>query len=419
MSRLFANNRATTLSGNITALQTNIPVTNGSAFPEITGADTFFVTLDNGAGVYEILLCTAHSAGGTTLTCTRGQDGTAATTWSAGDLIEMRVVAKEYEEFVAETDATVNLTGDLTVDGTVSFPNVPLDVPSGGTGKQSHTANALLVGAGTLDVAELLPAGDGTPKHVLATSDGVAWASQSTDDVVTSAVIVTALTGNPLPVAQGGTGLTTLTANNVILGDGTNDVKLVAPGTSGNVLTSNGTTWTSTALPAESPRGYVKYTANDTFVVPAGVTTVWVTAQAGGGGGAGASGGQVGYGGRAGSAAYRFAVSVTPGAAKAVTIGVGGSAGGAPGSGGAGTATSFSTDLSLSGGAGGPALNASTVGVFTVYGEAGLFSPAASGAAAANSGGGGAGCGVNGGPGVLSGNAGGSGFLIVEWGLNN
>ena len=48
-----------------------------------------------------------------------------------------------------------------------------------------------------------------------------------------------------LAVASGGTGATSLTANNVILGNGTSAVQVVAPGTSGNVLTSNGTTWTS------------------------------------------------------------------------------------------------------------------------------------------------------------------------------
>lgn len=54
-----------------------------------------------------------------------------------------------------------------------------------------------------------------------------------------------------LPVANGGTGATTLTANNVLLGNGTSAVQVVAPGTTGNVLTSNGTTWASTA-PAAS-----------------------------------------------------------------------------------------------------------------------------------------------------------------------
>jgi hypothetical protein len=37
-----------------------------------------------------------------------------------------------------------------------------------------------------------------------------------------------------------------LTANNVLLGNGTGAPLVVAPGTAGNVLTSNGTTWQST-----------------------------------------------------------------------------------------------------------------------------------------------------------------------------
>ena len=50
-----------------------------------------------------------------------------------------------------------------------------------------------------------------------------------------------------LPIANGGTGATALTANNVVLGNGTSAVQVVAPSTSGNVLTSDGTTWASTA----------------------------------------------------------------------------------------------------------------------------------------------------------------------------
>ena len=54
-----------------------------------------------------------------------------------------------------------------------------------------------------------------------------------------------------LAVANGGTGATTLTANNVVLGNGTSAVQVVAPGTSGNLLTSDGTTWAS-STPAAS-----------------------------------------------------------------------------------------------------------------------------------------------------------------------
>jgi len=62
-----------------------------------------------------------------------------------------------------------------------------------------------------------------------------------------------------LGVDQGGTGLTTLTANNVILGNGTSTPTFVAPSTNGNVLVSNGTTWTS-AAPAASGVSQAKAT---------------------------------------------------------------------------------------------------------------------------------------------------------------
>lgn len=58
-----------------------------------------------------------------------------------------------------------------------------------------------------------------------------------------------------LAVGSGGTGATSLTVNNVVLGNGTSPVQLVAPGTSGNVLTSNGTTWASTAPAAQTYPG--------------------------------------------------------------------------------------------------------------------------------------------------------------------
>lgn len=69
-----------------------------------------------------------------------------------------------------------------------------------------------------------------------------------------------------LPVANGGTGASTLTANNVILGNGTSAVQFVAPGTSGNVLQSNGTTWVSGSPPSGAP------TVNNSQASPQSVT---------------------------------------------------------------------------------------------------------------------------------------------------
>lgn len=64
---------------------------------------------------------------------------------------------------------------------------------------------------------------------------------------LTLANVTISSVSTPVTATQGGTGLTTLTANNVMLGNGTGTVLFVAPGTTGNVLVSNGTTWTSNA----------------------------------------------------------------------------------------------------------------------------------------------------------------------------
>jgi microcystin-dependent protein len=71
-------------------------------------------------------------------------------------------------------------------------------------------------------------------------------------DVTGSGTTAITTTLATVGVAKGGTGLTTLTANNVILGNGTSTPSFVAPGSSGNLLTSNGTTWQSTTPAASS-----------------------------------------------------------------------------------------------------------------------------------------------------------------------
>jgi hypothetical protein len=83
------------------------------------------------------------------------------------------------------------------------------------------------------------------------TSSQTNWDAAYTNRI-TSANSPLSITSNALslgtvPVSSGGTGANTLAANNVLLGNGTSALQVVAPGTSGNVLTSNGTTWTSAA----------------------------------------------------------------------------------------------------------------------------------------------------------------------------
>lgn len=68
-------------------------------------------------------------------------------------------------------------------------------------------------------------------------------ASQNKTAVDITGGTVTGITD--LAVADGGTGASTLTG--VVIGNGTSAMTAVAPGTSGNVLKSNGSAWTSAA----------------------------------------------------------------------------------------------------------------------------------------------------------------------------
>jgi hypothetical protein len=77
-----------------------------------------------------------------------------------------------------------------------------------------------------------------------------------------------------LPVANGGTGATTLTSKAVVIGNGTSAVSGVAPSTSGNVLASDGTNWASTALSSLAVFG--KSLATDGYQkLPGGLILQW------------------------------------------------------------------------------------------------------------------------------------------------
>jgi hypothetical protein len=82
--------------------------------------------------------------------------------------------------------------------------------------------------------------------------------------------------GTLTPVG-GGTGLATIPSGNVILGNGTSAVAVVAPGTAGNVLTSIGGVWTSNAaVSGGSPGGSTtqfQYNNAGSFAGAANLTT--------------------------------------------------------------------------------------------------------------------------------------------------
>jgi len=143
----------------------------------------------------------------------------------------------------------------VKADTSTGLP-IPVGVAQGGTG--AINANDALTNLGLTTVGK-----------AVATA-----ASESAARTAMFAAIfgangdITSLSGltTPLSVPQGGTGLATLTANNVILGNGTSAPAFVAPGTNGNLLTSNGTTWQSTAPAAGGLNAATTKTANYTAV---------------------------------------------------------------------------------------------------------------------------------------------------------
>jgi hypothetical protein len=91
---------------------------------------------------------------------------------------------------------------------------------------------------------------------------------------ITNGTIVSLAT--PLGAANGGTGLSTITANSVMLGNGVSAVQTVAPGANKNVLTSNGTTWASAAPTVATPTavGQVPFsTDGSTYTATAKIVT--------------------------------------------------------------------------------------------------------------------------------------------------
>jgi hypothetical protein len=105
------------------------------------------------------------------------------------------------------------------------------------------TGTALGLTAGTVTTNANLT-GDVSSSGSNATTIG---AGKVTNAMLAGSIDLTSKVTSTLPIANGGTGAATLTVNNVLLGNGTSAVQTVAPGTTGNVLTSDGSTWTSAA----------------------------------------------------------------------------------------------------------------------------------------------------------------------------
>lgn len=209
---------------------------------------------------------------------------------------------------------------------------------------------------------------------------------------------------NQVPVANGGTGASTLASGAVLLGNGTSALATVPAATSGNILAANGTTWVSQAPSGGTPVVRI-YTSPSPWTKPATLKAVKVTLCGGGGGGGNASPNpgtpSTAGGGGAGGAGFGWfqapvipgPLTVTVGTAAARTVsgnpssfgslitatggGAGGSFPAATSTGGlGGTITPTSTAIGIDGGQGtspaGPQVNTGFSAAIYAGGNTGL-----------------------------------------------
>ena len=147
-------------------------------------------------------------------------------------------------------DASTSEKGKLKLAGDLAGT---ADLPTISTG--AITSTKILNGTiATEDIANASITSDKISDGTITTVD---LANVAITDAKIAAVAGSKVTGNisgnagnvsgTVLVANGGTGANTLASNQVLLGNGTNSIQTVAPGTSGNVLMSNGTTWVSSS----------------------------------------------------------------------------------------------------------------------------------------------------------------------------
>ncbi len=105
MAVLLANNVSTTLATAINTVATTVVVSTGtgSDFPTVSPGDYFYATLVTTTGLIEIVKCTART--GDSLTVTRAQDNTVATSFPVGSLVEMRVNVAALTDYLSQFSA--------------------------------------------------------------------------------------------------------------------------------------------------------------------------------------------------------------------------------------------------------------------------------------------------------------------------
>jgi len=146
------------------------------------------------------------------------------------------------------SSANVNITGgtiNSTTQNASTYTNVTVN---GGTINGVSLSNITYGGLGTMSTqnANAVAITGGTVNSVAHTGGSINNMTIGATTANTGA-FTTITTTSPINVAYGGTGLANLTAGYLVTGNNVSQAVLIAPGTSGNVLVSNGTAWSSNA----------------------------------------------------------------------------------------------------------------------------------------------------------------------------
>jgi hypothetical protein len=138
---LFANNAGSTLTANISSGATSLSVALATAFPNPSAGQIFMITMiPASSGIPgEIMQVTAVS--GATFTVVRGQEGTTATAYSAGDGVQNFLTAGSLSNFiqagVQSPNRIVTTTGAFTLLSTDNNGSVGLLRATPGTSSAS------------------------------------------------------------------------------------------------------------------------------------------------------------------------------------------------------------------------------------------------------------------------------------------
>lgn len=135
------------------------------------------------------------------------------------------------------------------VDGTTALSRLIVDnIDINGT-TIGHTSDTDLL---TLTSGDLTVAGTVTTTGAieLGHASDTTLARASAGELTVEGNAIYRAGGTDVPVADGGTGASTHTANNVLVGAGTSAITSIAPGADGQVLTSTGSVWQSEAAAA-------------------------------------------------------------------------------------------------------------------------------------------------------------------------